>query len=222
MRRLSVCLPASEPRTILAVGAHCDDIEIGAGGTLATWAQEEPNTEFTFVVLTSTPDRAAESHACLSALVSPAVARIDIRGLRDTRLPAQFDQVKDVLAELARRPWDVVLTHQRYDAHQDHRLLGELATTAFRDHLVLQFEVPKWDGDLGSARPNLYVPLTAGQVSHKWDLLDRHYPSQRGKDWWDAETFAALARLRGMECRSAYAEAFRAEKMILDPLGDRP
>ena len=221
MRRLRLVPDASRPPTVLAIGAHCDDIEIGAGGTLASWAREDPSTEFTFVVLTSTSERAAESRACLAALVAPATAAIKVHDLRDTRLPAQFDEVKDVMAHLARQPWDVVLTHQRHDAHQDHRLLGELTPTAFRDHLVLQFEVPKWDGDLGTARPNLYVPLTAEDVARKWAILDEHYPSQRGKDWWDAETFAALARLRGMECRAPYAEAFRVEKMVLDPLGGR-
>ena len=222
MRRLRLVPDAARTPTVLAIGAHCDDIEIGAGGTLAAWAREDPHTEFAFVVLTSTPERAAESRACLAALVAPATATIEVHHLRDTRLPAQFDEVKDVLARLARQPWDVVLTHQRYDAHQDHRLLGELAPTAFRDHLVMQFEVPKWDGDLGTAHPNLYVPLTADDVARKWATLDEHYPSQRGKDWWDAETFAALARLRGMECRAPYAEAFRVEKMVLDPLGGRP
>lgn len=210
------------PRRVLAIGAHCDDIEIGAGATLAKWACEDPSTEFTFVVMCSTAERALESRACLSAIVGPAAATISVHRLRDTRLPAQFDEVKDVLGGLSRRPWDVVLTHHRHDAHQDHRLLGELAPTAFRDHLLLQFEVPKWDGDLGSSRPNVYVPLTPAEVGRKWAMLDEHYASQRGKDWWDAETFTALARLRGMECRAPYAEAFRVEKMILDPLGGRP
>lgn len=218
MRRLTFAAHPSAPRRILAIGAHCDDIEIGAGAALARWARQDPGTQFTFVVMSSTAERAAESRACLTALVSPAAASVTVHGLRDSRLPTQFDQVKDVLAGLSRHPWDLVLTHHKYDAHQDHRLLGELAPTAFRDHLVLQFEVPKWDGDLGSARPNVYVPLTADDVAFKWALLNQHYPSQRGKDWWDAETFAALARLRGMECRAPYAEAFRAEKIILDPL----
>ena len=222
MRRLSLAPDRPGRRKVLAIGAHCDDIEIGAGGTLAKWAQEDPSIEFTFVVMTSTPGRAAESQECLSALVEPATMTLEVHGLRDLRLPAQFDEVKDILAGLARDAWDVVLTHQRYDAHQDHRLLGELAPTAFRDHLVLQFEVPKWDGDLGTARPNLYVPLTADEIARKWKLLDQHYESQRAKDWWDAETFTALARLRGMECRAPYAEAFRVEKMILNPLGGRP
>lgn len=200
---------------ILAIGAHCDDIEIGAGATLAAWARQDPALRFEFVVLTSTPARAEESRACLSALVGADRAHITVHDLPDTRLPAHFDAVKDVLAELGGHAWDAVFTHQRFDAHQDHRLLGELAPTAFRHHLVLQFEIPKWDGDLGTSRPDTYVPLTADQVQAKWRALDEHYPSQRGKDWWDAQTFEALARLRGMECRAPYAEAFRVEKSTL-------
>lgn len=203
------------PRRVLAIGAHCDDIEIGAGGTLHTWAQDAPDTQFTCVVLTSTPERAAESRACLAALMAPAHVDVVVHDLRDTRLPADYDRVKDILAELSSQPWDVVVTHQRYDAHQDHRLLGESAPTAFRDHLVLQFEIPKWDGDLGTSRPNVYQPLTEDAVATKWAALDEHYASQRGKDWWDAETFSSLARLRGMECRHRYAEAFRCERILL-------
>ncbi len=200
---------------MLAIGAHCDDIEIGAGGTLAAWAADDHGLSVHCVVLCSTPQRARETRACLEALCAPAQLTLDVHDLPDTRLPSHFDAVKDILAALSRESWDVVLTHHRFDAHQDHRSLGEFAPTAFRDHLVLGFEVPKWDGDLGSSGANVYVPLTEEQVAAKWAALDAHHISQRGKDWWDAETFAALARLRGMECRARYAEAFRAEKMVL-------
>ncbi|GAB94016.1 LmbE family N-acetylglucosaminyl deacetylase [Kineosphaera limosa] len=214
---LNVPLPQLDrPLRVLLLGAHCDDIEIGAGGTVAALAQQRPDTQFAAVILTSVPERAAESRACLAALANPADIEVTVHDLPDTRLPSHFDEVKDVLADLARQPWDLVLTHQRYDAHQDHRLLGELAPTAFRDHLVWHFEIPKWDGDLGTSRPNVYVPLTRAQIDAKWAVLDEHYVSQRGKDWWDAETFSALARLRGMECRAPYAEAFRVEKLTVD------
>lgn len=204
-------------RRVLAVGAHCDDIEIGAGGTLAAWAAQEPALRLHCVVLCSTPRRAQETRDCLAALCASADLTVEVLDMPDTRLPAHFDDVKDILAALSHEPWDVVLTHHRYDAHQDHRLLGEIAPTAFRDHLVLGFEVPKWDGDLGASGANVYVPLSEDQIAAKWDALDTHHVSQRGKDWWDAETFAALARLRGMECRARYAEAFRAEKLVLEP-----
>ena len=215
MLPLTPAAGGADPLRVLALGAHCDDIEIGAGGTLARLATERPGTEFTAVVLTSTPQRADESEACLTALIAGAPLDVRVHDLPDTRLPSHYDQVKDLLAELSREPWDMVLTHHGSDAHQDHRLLGTYAPTAFRDHLVLQFEIPKWDGDLGASRPNLYVPLSPTQMRAKWEVLDTHYPSQRGKDWWSYETFAALARLRGMECRAPYAEAFRVDKAVL-------
>lgn len=200
------------PLRVLAIGAHCDDIEIGAGGALAALCAARPATEVAAVILTSVPERAIEARNCLTEITTPGAITVTVHDLPDTRLPAHFDEVKDVLAELAQEPWDLVLTHHRYDAHQDHRLLGEFVPTAFRDHLIWHFEVPKWDGDLGASSPSVYVPLTRAQLDAKWEALDRHYVSQRGKDWWDRETFTALARLRGMECRSAYAEAFRVEK----------
>lgn len=213
---LTLTLPQLDrPLRVLLLGAHCDDIEIGAGGTIARLARERPDTTFSAVVLTSVPARAAESRACLEALVAPREIDVTVHDLPDTFLPARFGEVKSILGELSRTAWDLVVTHHRFDAHQDHRLLGELAPTAFRDQLVWAFEIPKWDGDLGASRPNLYVPLSRADVEAKWQTLDRHYPSQRGKDWWDAETFTALARLRGMECRAAYAEAFRVEKSVV-------
>lgn len=207
--------PLDRPLRVLLVGAHCDDIEIGAGATVSKLAQERPDTLFSAVVLTSVPERAAESRACLTALVGPCPIDVTVHDLPDTRLPSHFDEVKDILAGLSREPWDLIITHHRFDAHQDHRLVGELAPTAFRDHLLWSFEIPKWDGDLGASRPNLYVPLTRADIDAKWQVLDEHYPSQRGKDWWDPETFSALARLRGMECRAPYAEGFRVEKALV-------
>lgn len=209
---LDLLLSDVRPLRVLAIGAHCDDIDIGAGGTLAALTAARPDTAVEAVILTSTPERAAESRACLTQIAAPASIEVTVNDLPDTRLPAHFDEVKDVLAGLSRRPWDLVFTHHRFDAHQDHRMLGEFVPTAFRDHLVWHFEIPKWDGDLGTSRPSLYVPLTHDQVDAKWAALDRHYVSQRGKDWWDPETFSALARLRGMECRAPYAEAFRVER----------
>ncbi|MDO5712315.1 MAG: PIG-L deacetylase family protein [Micrococcales bacterium] len=213
------------PLRVLLLGAHCDDIEIGAGGTVAALAASRPDTRFVAVIFTSSPQRADESRACLTALTAPASIDITVHDLPDTRLPAHFDAVKDHLACLSRTQWDLILTHHRFDAHQDHRLLGELAPTAFRNHLVWQFEIPKWDGDLGTSQPNVYVRLSRADVEAKWATLDEHYLSQRGKDWWDQETFSALARLRGMEVRAPYAEAFRVEKAVVDlapPIGTAP
>lgn len=207
------------PLRVLLLGAHCDDIEIGAGATIAKLARERPDTRFDAVILTAGAGRAAESRACLEDLTGEASCTVTVHDLPDTRLPARFDEVKDVLAGLSRTAYDLVLTHHRFDAHQDHRLVGEFAPTAFRDHLVWAFEIPKWDGDLGASRPGVYVPLTREDVEAKWAALDRHYVSQRTKDWWDPETFSALARLRGMECRAPYAEAFRVEKATVSFTG---
>ena len=212
---LDLLLPDRELLRVLALGAHCDDIEIGAGGTLSELATRAPSVHFGAFVATSTPERAEESRAALADLVGPAQVDTDIAGMRDTRLPAEFDALKDHLGSLAAKPWDVVLTPHADDAHQDHALIGRLAPTAFRNHLILRYEIPKWDGDLGTLRPNLYVPISSKGMQRKWEVLDRHYTSQRSRDWWDFETISALARLRGVECRSQYAEAFRVDKMTL-------
>ena len=212
---LDLLLGDRDPLRVLALGAHCDDIEIGAGGTLLELTAQRPTVHVGAFIATSTPQRAEESRAALADLVAPAVIDVRIAELRDTRLPADFDALKDHLGSLAADPWDLVLAPHADDAHQDHALIGRLAPTAFRDHLILRYEIPKWDGDLGTLRPNLYVPLSAEQMQRKWEVLDEHYTSQRSRDWWDYETIAALARLRGVECRSTYAEAFRADKMTL-------
>lgn len=203
------------PLRVLAVGAHCDDVEIGAGGLLRRIVHERPDVTVAADVLASTQERAAETAAALAALVAPVAPRVRTHGLRDGRLPAQFDEVKDALGAAAAEPWDLVLAPHPDDAHQDHALVGGLVPTAFRDHLVLHYEIPKWDGDLGRLVPNVYLPLTAEDVESKWRLLDEHYPSQRGHDWWQRETFSGLARLRGMECRTDFAEAFRMTKGVL-------
>jgi LmbE family N-acetylglucosaminyl deacetylase len=214
---LPLDLPTGRTLRVVAIGAHCDDIEIGAGGLLRRLVTEA-DVELAFCILASTPERAAESRAALTALCHApggASPRIRIEALRDSRLPADFDTVKDVLAAEAAWQPDLVLAPSERDAHQDHRLLGELVPTAFRDALVLSYEIPKWDGDLGRADVNVDVPLTAEQVAAKWSLLAEHYRSQHGRDWFTEETFRALARLRGVECRSPYAEAFATRKLVL-------
>lgn len=208
---LSFALPPG-PLRVLGIGAHCDDLEIGAGATLRSLVDARPESTFEFVVMTSNPEREAETRSCLQAFVAPSSCRVTVHDLPDTRLPWRADEVKDLLAKMAQHDYDLVLTHHARDAHQDHRFLGEFVPTAFRNHLIWHFEIPKWDGDLGASGANLYCPLTSDQVEQKWQLLNSHHRSQWGKDWWGAETFAALARLRGMECRAPYAEAFRVNK----------
>lgn len=204
------------PLRLLALGAHCDDIEIGAGGTLLRLAAEVPDLEAELVVLSSSPERADEFRASAAAFLEPATARVQVHELPDGRLPQHWAEAKEIVEELARRVQpDIVLCSHRRDAHQDHRLIAEVVTTCFRDHLVLRYEIPKWDGDLGAGRPTHYVALDRELMQRKCDLLRKHYGSQRTRDWWSDETFFALGRLRGMECRAPYAEAFAVDKALL-------
>jgi LmbE family N-acetylglucosaminyl deacetylase len=210
----SLVLPDG-PLVVLCLGAHPDDIEIGCGATLARLA-ERPEVSFAALVLTGRPNRVAESQAALDAFVGKVDATF--LDLPDGRLPGRWDETKQALEDHASStPADLVLAPRVDDAHQDHRLLGRLATTVWRNSLVWHYEIPKWDGDLG--RPSHYVALTEEQARHKVELLNRHFASQLTRDWWDDELFLGLMRIRGMECRSRYAEAFFASKVLVD-LGD--
>jgi LmbE family N-acetylglucosaminyl deacetylase len=200
------------PLDVLCVGAHPDDVEIGCGGTLSRLA-ERADLRLTVAVLTGTADRAAESAAALRE-IHPKV-ETHFAGLPDGRLPTHWEAAKEQLEELASgcRP-QLVLTHRVDDAHQDHRTLGAMVTTVWRDALVLHYEIPKWDGDLGA--PSHYIGLTREQAHRKVELLNRHFPSQKAHDWWDDEVFLGLMRLRGMECRCPYAEAYFVSKALVE------
>jgi LmbE family N-acetylglucosaminyl deacetylase len=202
------------PLSVLAVGAHPDDIEIAAGGTLLTLAERHASMRVRYVVLTGEPERHAEARAAACAFTLDADLEMELHDLPDGRLPAAYGQVKEVLENVARsfQP-DLILAPSPQDAHQDHRIVGGLVPTSFRDHAVLSYEIPKWDGDLG--RPNVYVPLADDVARRKVELLDKCFPSQLGRDWWDEETFLGLARLRGIECRVRYAEAFTCTKLVI-------
>ncbi len=201
--------------SVVAVGAHPDDIEIAAGGLLLALDELSPGLRVHYVLLTGNAQRQAEAQAAASAFLPGAKLTFAIHDLPDGRLPAHWGEVKEHLhaSEQTLAP-DLVLCPWDGDAHQDHRLIGELAPTVFRSALALGYEIPKWDGDLG--RPNLYVPMSTERAQRKVALLHEHYSSQHGRDWWDDEVFLGLARLRGMECRSKYAEAFYASKLRLD------
>jgi LmbE family N-acetylglucosaminyl deacetylase len=203
--------------SVLCLGAHADDIEIGAGGTLLGWIASGARLEVCWCVLSAPGARAAEAKASAAAfLQGAATAKVEIAQFEDGLFPYQGDEIKSWLEDLrAEVDPDVVLTHQRGDAHQDHREISKITWNLFRDHLILEYEIPKWDGDLG--RPNLYVPLAAPVLERKIELLQTHFGSQRSKAWFDDETFRGLARLRGMECRAPerYAEAFVARKARL-------
>jgi LmbE family N-acetylglucosaminyl deacetylase len=204
-------------RRVLAVGCHADDIEIGCGGTLLTLTRTLPELEVTWLVLAASGDREREARASAGEFLAAAgSASIEVHGFRDTFLPYVGGEVKDVFVELGRRlDPQLVFTHTRDDLHQDHRLACELTWNTFRDHLILEYEVPKFDGDLG--RPNVFVPLPGTVAEEKIELLHRYFPTQVGKRWFDAETFRGLMRIRGMEANAeeSFAEAFTCRKLPL-------
>ena len=211
--------PAEPLRRVLAIGCHADDIEIGCGGTLLALARANPDVEVDWVVLAAEGGRADEARASAEGfLAGVATSRVEVLGFRDGFLPYLGGEVKDAFEALKDRvDPQLVLTHAGYDFHQDHRLACELTWNTFRNHSILEYEIPKVDGDLG--RPNLYVPLSADVVEEKLALLERFFPSQAGRHWFDRELFLGLMRLRGMECVAPdrYAEAFTARKTVLAP-----
>jgi LmbE family N-acetylglucosaminyl deacetylase len=203
--------------SVLCLGAHSDDIEIGAGGTLLHWIASGVIVEAHWCVLSAAGARSAEAEeSAVDFLRGAASTNVELAAFKDSFFPYQGSEIKDWFIGLKSRvnP-DVIFTHQRDDAHQDHREICQLTWNAFRDHLILEYEIPKWDGDLG--RPNCYVPLEAEVLDRKISLLMAHFGTQRSKDWFDEETFRSLARLRGIECRAfeGYAEAFTARKFVL-------
>jgi LmbE family N-acetylglucosaminyl deacetylase len=206
--------PGEAPLSVLALGAHPDDIEIGAGGTLLSLAGRHPGLRVRYVLMTGTKERKQEAQVAARAFTPGADLEVELHDLPEGRLPAVWGEVKEVIEAVARslRP-DVILAPSAGDAHQDHRTIAELVPTAFRDQVYLAYEIPKWDGDV--SRPNTYFPLTDEIARRKVELLDKSYPSQQGRDWWGEETFLALARLRGMECRARYAEAFTCAKLVV-------
>ncbi|MFD1544485.1 PIG-L deacetylase family protein [Nonomuraea guangzhouensis] len=212
-------LTAARMDRIVALGAHCDDIAIGAGGTLLTLCAGRPGLQIDALVLSGGgTEREDEEHAALTAFCPGADLRLTVLKLPDGRLPAHWEQAKEALELLrARTDPDLILGPHPGDAHQDHRGLAELVPTAFRDHLTLGYEIVKWDGDLG--RPAAYQPLRPEVAAEKVALLKRHYPSQRRRSWFDDEAFLGLARIRGIECGDRYAEAFHTRKLTLDLAG---
>ncbi|WRZ94376.1 PIG-L family deacetylase [Streptomyces sp. NBC_01007] len=201
---------------IVAVGAHCDDIAIGAGGTLLTLCQARPGVRVDALVLSGGgSEREQEEQAALAAFCPGADLRLTVHKLPDGRMPAHWDEAKAAVEDLrAGTEPDLVLAPRTDDAHQDHRGLAKLMTTAFRDHLVLGYEIVKWDGDLG--RPSAYQPLSPETAELKVRLLQEHYPSQQHRPWYDREAFLGLARIRGIESNARYAEAFAVTKLTLD------
>jgi LmbE family N-acetylglucosaminyl deacetylase len=214
MLPLQLGAPAGQPLSVLVIGAHPDDIEIGSGGTLLGLAEAHSGLAVRYVVLTGTLDRQQEARAAAAAFLPGADLTVELHDLPEGRLPAAWEQVKDTLENVAQScSPDVIIAPSQDDAHQDHRTIAEIIPTVFRDRLYLAYEIPKWDGDL--SRPSMYVPLSPARAQQKVELLHKAYPSQRHRDWWDDEVFLGLARLRGMECKATYAEAFHLTKSVL-------
>jgi LmbE family N-acetylglucosaminyl deacetylase len=206
---------AGEHLSVLCLGAHSDDIEIGAGATLLSLIERGVQLDVHWCVLSGTGEREREARASAADFLRGATkARIEINSFRDGFFPEHGEAIKSWFETLkSRANPDVIFTHYRDDAHQDHRQVCRLTWNTFRDHCIIEYEVPKWDGDAG--QPNVYVPVSAATLTRKIELLNEHFGSQRSKQWFDAETFLGLARLRGMECRAPerYAEAFFARKL---------
>jgi LmbE family N-acetylglucosaminyl deacetylase len=216
MLALELPAPHERPLRILAIGAHPDDIEIGAGGTLLWLSEQRPDLEAHYMVCTGSPERRREADEAARSFLPSAGLTVELLDLPEGRLPAAWSAVKDSLELVARScDPDLIVAPSAEDAHQDHRTIGEIVPTVFRDALVLHYEIPKWDGDLG--RPSWYVPLAPETARRKVELLHKCFPSQRSRDWWGDDVFLGLARLRGMECRSFYAEAFRCSKALVVP-----
>jgi len=211
-----IALKTGGVRAVAVIGAHCDDIFIGAGATLMTIARRNPGVVVHALVLSGGgTEREVEEKDALAALWPSVDVRLTVADLPDGRLPDHWGEVKHQLAELRHdcEP-DLVFGPQRGDYHQDHRLLAELIPTEFRNHLVLGYEILKWESDLPN--PSLYQPIPAEMAHRKTRLLAQCYPSQTGHDWFDDEAFLGLMRVRGAQCRARYAEAFVIEKAVLD------
>lgn len=217
MLRLVPDRPPGTKLRLLCLGAHADDIEIGAGGAILTLLRRHPGSEVRWVVFSASAFRAEEARASAREFLAEAgEARIDIHDARDGFFPAEFARLKELHEALKREAEpDIVFTHVRQDHHQDHRTLAELAWNTWRDHLILGYEVPKYDPDLGN--PNLLVPLDEAAAARKVDALMRHFATQRSRRWFTPETFMALMRLRGLQAAapSGLAEGFYAPKLWL-------
>jgi LmbE family N-acetylglucosaminyl deacetylase len=217
MLRLVPESPAGRPLRLLCIGAHGDDLEIGCGGTVMTWLATMRAIQVTWVVLSAGEARATEARRSARALLARAVAsKVLVGTFQDGYLPGQYIDVKGFFENLKGQvnP-DVVLTHWLQDRHQDHRVAADLTWNTWRNHLVLEYEIPKYEGDL--AQPNAYVPLPGPIARRKASHLRRYFASQRRKDWFVTDNFLGLMRLRGMESRSpsGFAEAFHARKLVL-------
>jgi LmbE family N-acetylglucosaminyl deacetylase len=216
---LALDLPrkAAGPLKILCLGAHSDDIEIGCGGTILRLLTSQQEIEIVWVVFGAGGKREEEARGSAALFLSQAHNKnIIVKSFRDSFFPSEGAQIKSFFEELKPISPDLIFTHYRKDAHQDHRLIEELTWNTFRNHFILEYEIPKYDGDMG--QPSVFVPLDKEIYEKKVRYLMEAFETQRSKQWFDKETFFGLMRLRGMECvaPSGYAEAFYCRKLVFE------
>jgi LmbE family N-acetylglucosaminyl deacetylase len=214
---LDLRIPASGEIGILLFGAHSDDIEIGAGATILELARRYPAARVAWHVMAAHGAREKEARESAAYFTGGFEnAEVHVHGFADGSFPVQLQAIKQAMERVkAESRADIVFTHCRGDLHQDHRTVAEVTWQTFRNHLILEYEIPKYDGDMGA--PAVFVPISESAKAEKLKALQRYFASQDDKDWFDEETFAALLRLRGMECRSpsGYAEAFYCHKAVI-------
>jgi LmbE family N-acetylglucosaminyl deacetylase len=217
MLALSLGADPSRPLSILCLGAHSDDIEIGCGGTLLRLLAERPDTSVHWVVFSADDAREVEARASAAAFLADAGSReVIVHRFRESYFPYVGAEVKDAFeAVKSMVAPDVVFTHRRDDEHQDHRMVAQFTWNTFRDHMIAEYEIPKYEGDLG--HPNLFVPLDTAVADRKVELLMEHFGTQRAKRWFRPETFRGLLALRAVECNAqeGWAEAFHTRKLML-------
>jgi LmbE family N-acetylglucosaminyl deacetylase len=215
---LSLNLPQdpAAPLKLLLLGAHCDDIEIGCGGTVLKLLSTRSNVDVAWVVFSSSDEREREARASASLFLKQAKQNVIVRKFRDGFFPYQGAEIKEFFEELKKdvNP-DLIFTHYRDDRHQDHRTISDLTWNTWRQHLILEYEIPKYDGDLGT--PNCFVPLEEDVCARKIKYICEVFQSEGNKAWLTEDTFRAILRLRGVECAAPdkYAEAFYCRKLIL-------
>ncbi len=202
----------SKPLRVLCLGAHCDDLEIGCGGTLLKFFKKFQVEKVQWVVFSGNKERTLEAKKGARKFAADLPLEVKMLDFSDARFPQQMGEIKKTFESLKEFRPSLIFTHYEHDRHQDHRVINQLTWNTFRDHVILEYEIPKYDGDLGN--PSCFVPISQDLVKQKIDFIMDCFPSQEDKHWFDRETFQSLMRLRGMECNSStrYAEAFYVRK----------
>jgi LmbE family N-acetylglucosaminyl deacetylase len=213
--RLGLGDDPTRPLDVLCIGAHSDDIEIGCGGAILRLLAERAGSRVTWVVFSANADREHEARQSAGDFLADAAeARVEIHHFRESYFPDEWAEVKDCFNELGRRVEpDIVFSHRRHDEHQDHRTVAELTWNTFRNHLIAEYEIPKYEGDLGN--PNVFVELPESVAERKVELIVKHFGTQYDKYWFRPETFAGLMALRGVEAGTSAAEGFHVRKLVI-------